>query len=216
MRRASYGSERGWLPATPAARAVALSDAPRGRALLREGLLELWPEDDPERPRLLLRQARALLLSEASGEELLLRAADELASTGDLLHAAEAEGLLVALYQEEGRGELVRKHFSRARELVTQLPPSLEKAEVLAEITRSRMMAGEHAEAISAAEEALALCDQLGLDEVRATVLNCSGPSRLDAADPEAALADLEQGIAVAESIDSHELATAMGISPRF
>jgi ATP/maltotriose-dependent transcriptional regulator MalT len=49
------------------------------------------------------------------------------------------------------------------------------------------------------------------LDEVRATVLNCLGPSRLDAADPQAALADLEQGIAVAESIDSHELAHGYG-----
>jgi hypothetical protein len=169
------------------------------------------PEHDPERPRLLLRQARALFMTEVSGEELLLSAAEQLVAAGDLLHAAEAEGLLVSVYQEEGRGELVRKHISRARELASQLPPSLEKGEVLAEITRSRMMAGDHEEAIRVAEEALGLCDELGLDEVRATVLNCLGPARLDAGDPQAALADFEQGIAVAERIDSHELAHGYG-----
>jgi DNA-binding SARP family transcriptional activator/tetratricopeptide (TPR) repeat protein len=203
--------DRARLAARDAAvRAEALSALPAA-ARLYGYAIALWPEDDPERPGLLLRHGRALLLSDVGGEELLLAAAEELAAVGDLRRAAEAEGLLVALYQEEGRGELVQTHFSRAGELASQLPPSLEKAEVLAEITRSRMMAGEHEEAIRAGDEALALCDELGLDEVRATVLHCVGPSHLDAADPEAALAAFEQGIAVAERIDSHELAHGYG-----
>ena len=173
--------------------------------------LELWPEGDPERGRLLLRQARALLFSEISGEKLALTAAETLWAAEDWLGAADAEALLVALYQEEGRGELVREHLRRASELVGTLPPSTEKAQVLAEICRSRMMTGEHEESLRAGSEALELCAELGLDEIRAAVLNCMGPARLDAGDVEGAVADLELGIAVAVPIGSHEAAHGYG-----
>jgi DNA-binding SARP family transcriptional activator len=173
--------------------------------------LELLPDDDPARGRLLLRRARALLIAEVAGEQELLAAAEWLSTAGDRAGAAEAEALLVALFQEEGRGALMDEHLDRAQELVADLPPSTEKAAVLLEVCRSRMMSGEPGEALAAGGEALVICEELGLDEIRATVLNCMGPSRLAAGDAAAGLADLERGIALAESLGSYEAVHGLG-----
>jgi tetratricopeptide (TPR) repeat protein len=136
---------------------------------------------------------------------------ESLRAAGDLLGAADAEALLMAFYQEEGRGELVRRQLERLRELVDVLEPSMEKAAVLVEICRSRMMSGEHEEAIRVGEEAVALCDELGLDELRAAALNCMGASRPGIGDSDGALADLERGTAIGLSLGSYEAAHGYG-----
>jgi DNA-binding SARP family transcriptional activator/tetratricopeptide (TPR) repeat protein len=173
--------------------------------------LELWPEDDPERGVLLLRRAHARLFTEIDVEEELQAAAESLLAAGDRLRAAEATALLVTLYQEWGRGTLAREHLDRARDLIAGLPPSPEKAQALAEACRSRMMSGENEEAIRLGDEALAICDQLGLDEIRAAVLISMGPARAGVGDVERAIADQERGIAFARAINSHEAARGYG-----
>jgi DNA-binding SARP family transcriptional activator len=173
--------------------------------------LALWPPEDPERARLLLRQGRALVLSEVSGEEELLAAASALLAAGDRQGAAVAEALLISLHQEQGRGELVRQRLDRVGDLVAGLPPSPQVAEVMAELCRSRMMSAQYEEAIRIGDEALALCERLGLDEIAASVLISVGPCRLDLSSAEEAITDLEQGTALARGVSSPEAARGYG-----
>ena len=191
-------------------RATTLHALPAAARFYRQALA-LWPADDPERARLLLRQGRALVLSEVSGEDELLAAAAALLAAGDRQGAAVAEALLVELHQEQGRGELVRERLDRVADLVAGLPPSPQVAEVMAELCRSRMMSGQHQEAIRIGDEALALCERLGLDEVAASVLISAGPCRLDVSGADDAVADLERGIALARAVDSPEAARGYG-----
>jgi DNA-binding SARP family transcriptional activator/tetratricopeptide (TPR) repeat protein len=188
-------------------RAASLGALPAATRFYRQAL-ELWPEEDPDRARLLLRLGRALLFSEVGGEQELLLAADSLVATGD--RPGEAVALLLTLYHNEGRGQLAREHLDRALDLVADLPPSREKAEVLSEVCRSRMMMEENDEALQVAREALAVCEELGLEDTKAAVLISAGPARFDA-DPEAAFADLERGIAIAQRVNSHDAARGYG-----
>jgi DNA-binding SARP family transcriptional activator/class 3 adenylate cyclase len=173
--------------------------------------LDLWPDGDPERAVLLLRRAHARLFTEIAVEEELQAAAEALLAVGDRLRAAEAMALLVTLYQEWGRGTLAREHLDRAADLIAGLPPSREKAQVLAEACRSRMMTGENEEAIRIGDEALTICDQLGLDEIRASVLVSMGPCRAGIGDLERSIADEERAIAVAQAINSPEAVRGYG-----
>jgi tetratricopeptide (TPR) repeat protein len=59
------------------------------------------------------------------------------------------------------------------------------------------MLAGEDAEAIRVGREALAMADELGLDEVRAHALNNIGSSRMASGDT-GGIQDLEQSVAIA------------------
>ena len=190
-------------------RAARLGGLP-GAARFYRRALELWPADDPEHGMLLLRLARVLRLTEVTGESELRVAADQLLAAGDRLHAAVALSLLLSLYQEEGRSELARQAFADVSALADGLPPSPEKADVLSELCRSRMMSQDDAEAIRLGQEALGLCERLGLDEVRASVLITVGSAR-SVSDPEAAEAEMEQGIALALAAGSHEAARGYG-----
>jgi DNA-binding SARP family transcriptional activator len=191
-------------------RAAALHALPAAARFYRQAL-GLWPAGDPERPRLLLDLGRALVFAEVAGEEELLAAAAALVAAGDRQGAAEAEALLVNLYQEQGRGELVREGLNRVEDFVAGLPPSRQLAEVLGELCRSRMMSGEHEQAIRIGAEALALCERLSLGEVAASVLISIGPAHLEGGAVEGAVAALEQGIALATAAGSHEAARGYG-----
>ena len=158
--------------------AAALGALPTAVNLYRRALA-LRPGEDHERGTLLLRLGRALVFGEITGEDELLAASANLEKVGDELGVAKAEALLVTLYQEEGRGELVRRHLDRVAVLATRLPPSVDKGEVLAEICRSRMMSGDHEATLRTASEALVLCDELELEEIRGgALLRRSCPSR--------------------------------------
>jgi hypothetical protein len=97
-------------------RGAALYALPAAARFYRQAL-ELWPVGDPERPELLLRLGRALVFTEVAGEEELRAAAHGLEAAGDRQGAAHAASLLVNLYQEQGRGELVREFLDRVRDL---------------------------------------------------------------------------------------------------
>src|SRR5262245_26055229 len=85
-----------------------------------EDALALWPDEDPERPRLLLSHARALhwAYDEDRQETALGAARDALLAAGDRDGAAEAEVLLARLFWDRGHGERVDEHIGRAQELV--------------------------------------------------------------------------------------------------
>ena len=88
------------------------------------------------------------------------------------------------------------EHLDRAVALVADAPLSPAKVRVLAERTRSFMLAGDYEDAIRAGQEVLPMAEQLGLDDVRAVLLIVLGTARIAVGD-ESGLADLEQSLAI-------------------
>jgi tetratricopeptide (TPR) repeat protein len=169
--------------------------------------LESMPADDPARGRLLLLRGTALLMTSDEGEVDLLAARDAFAGVGDVDREAEAHIRLVDFYW---RGRMVDRSLahSRAAEVVGGRPPSPSKAFVLSQLSRFHMLAGRSDDAIALGREALAMAEALGLDEVRAIVLNNIGCARAANGDA-GGVADLERSIEIAARIGSLETVRA-------
>jgi class 3 adenylate cyclase/tetratricopeptide (TPR) repeat protein len=183
-------------------RASALNAYPTAEKYYGDAL-ELWPADDPERPHLLFRRARALhLAGDHRREQELEEARDALLAHDALEAAAEAEAFLAQGAWYRGDRDAVEPHFSRAYALVVERGASASKARVLALSARFRMLAGAPEEAIRIAREALALAETLALDELRAHALTTIGSSKsrieLSSGRPE-----LEEALAVALAANS-------------
>jgi ATP/maltotriose-dependent transcriptional regulator MalT len=147
------------------------------------------------------------LLDERAGP-VLERARDALIGAESTSRAAEACALLAEHWWNSGQRERVSRHLEQALELVADEGPSVSKAWVLSQVSRYEMLAGEHGNAVRVGREALAMAETLGLDEVRAHVLNNIGTARC--ADGDAGgIEDLERSIEIANAIDSPELARA-------
>jgi hypothetical protein len=154
-----------------------------------------------DRPRLLLRWAQARSAQRHEVEALEEAVAGFLAQ-GDNEGAAEAEDGLAIAFWTRGDRATAAEHLARGVELVADAPPSAAKAGMLAAVSRFRMWAGEDRAAVEAGREALAMADELGLSEVRASVLNNIGTSRIALGDA-GGLSDLQESLAI--SID-HKL----------
>ena len=169
--------------------------------------LELWPPGDPDGAELLFRLARARFVS---GDELrdqsLTEAREALLASGQSEWAAEADALLAEVSWQRGDRAQCDLHLDRAAVLVEELPASAPKAHVLSQISRYRMLAGDAEEAIRIGEEALAMAEQLGLDELRAHALNNIGTAKSLSADPEG-IGDLQRGLDIAVAARSPEAA---------
>ena len=96
-----------------------------------------------------------------------------------------------------GRQGWALSHMRRARELVADLNPSRSTAYVLSRVAGDLMLAGESAEAIRLASEALATAEKLGIDELRAHAMHTLGASRISRGDA-AGIMDLERSAAIA------------------
>jgi class 3 adenylate cyclase/tetratricopeptide (TPR) repeat protein len=187
-------------------RALALSAYPAAVRFYREALAS-WPEDEPGRPRLLLRYGQALFRAEGAGAETLAEAAGELLDAGELELAAEAEVLLGDLRMiGQGRREEAAAHFEHAASLLAARPPSRSKARVLATRASFHLAVDEAEEALGAAREALAMADELELDELRAHTLSTLGFSRVMTGDL-AGLEDLRRSVEVAAAANSPQAA---------
>jgi hypothetical protein len=162
--------------------------------------LELWPREDPERAYLLLGLGTARSFAEAAGLAELEEARDAFLAQGDRENAAEAEalGAIMGTSLERSQGRL-----EHALELVRDRPPSQSKAFVLARLAY-RAAARQDALWSQYAEEALAMAEELGLEELRAFTLMTIGTARAQAGDP-AGVEVLEQAVEVADAIDSPE-----------
>jgi tetratricopeptide (TPR) repeat protein len=191
-------------------RAYALSAFPTARRFYAAAL-EVWPDDEPPSPALLVRYGRilnSLALGEASG--LLEQAVEVALADGDRGTAAEAETLLCEMHWLMGRRDDAFEHLRVAEKLVENEPSSYAKAYVLANASRFWMLAGTSDDAIRGGLEALAMAEELGLEELQAHALNNVGVSRLGT-DDERGFEDLERSIAIADSINSVESARAYG-----
>jgi class 3 adenylate cyclase/tetratricopeptide (TPR) repeat protein len=167
--------------------------------------LGLQPPADPERARLLLSLGRALWIAKGGGVEELLAASEALREGNDPEGAAQAEELLVDGYWGRGDRDKAATHLQIASALVDELEPSPAKAVALCFLARTRSRASEHAESARIAENALALAESLGLDEVRASALWILGAAKLELGEDESGFAELEESIRVARSIGSLE-----------
>ena len=173
--------------------------------------IELLPADDARRGQLLLHLARASWLGGAPDVGLFEAAKETLLAAEDIEGAAEAETRLAEHFWLEGDRESAFAHLQHAREMVEALPPSPIKAHATATASRFRMLASEVEEAIRLGNEAIAMAEELGLDEVRAGALNNIGSARTSLGDNQG-LAELAEAARLAEAAGSgFELCRAKG-----
>jgi class 3 adenylate cyclase/tetratricopeptide (TPR) repeat protein len=169
--------------------------------------LELLPADDPGRPRLLYRFARAE--ERSTGDAAGLSAAvDELIEAGDTATAAEAEAILTLNAWQHADREGWQLHLDRALALVRDAPPSAGKASVLATRARYTFLAGDAARAFPMAQEALAMAQALNLGELQAHALNTLGLASR-AVDVGDGYQEMRASIALSESANSTEALVA-------
>ena len=182
-------------------RAFALNSFAAAGAQYEEAL-ELWPIDDPHRPDLLFRRARALHYAYDDRREEALEAAREaLLATGEAELAAEAEAFLGLVSWYQGQGELARGRIARAAELAgDSISPSA--ARVLAVSARIREISSDHDVARQLAESALAMAEKLGLDELRAHALTTIGMTKNSTGDA-SGIEDMERALELALEIGS-------------
>ena len=187
-------------------RALALNALPSA-ARFYEAALELWPEDEPDRPQLLFRYGSSLRNTKR-GIDAIELAYESLIAAGDREAAAECLGMLATFAWHARDHARVSEHLDRAVELLADAPPSRAKAYVLAQVCRYRMLAGETEEAVQVGTEALAMAEDLGLEDVKAAALNSVGTAREVDGDP-AGLDDIERSIAISLAANSPECVRA-------
>jgi class 3 adenylate cyclase/tetratricopeptide (TPR) repeat protein len=164
--------------------------------------VELWPADDPERPRLLLAAAEARSDADEWDPEELSVARDALLALGDRSGAARAEILRAEAFWNLGRGDDVVRSLERTVELAGDLPLSEAKARVWAGLYRLHWLANRQELASQFEHEALRMADELGLRDVRALILSASGARRTAQGD-RGGLDDLEESITIFEQLRS-------------
>ena len=182
-------------------RAMTLNALPQAEMYFRHALA-LISVGDPARPRLLFRLGRARFLREEEGAEEFEAARDGLLSAGDRETAAEAALQLAEIAWRRGRREEVLRHLEEARSLVAGAPASRAQVWVLVSIVRYTMLADQNERAIELGEEPLRMAEELGLDALRANVLNSMGSARAALGDRRG-LAELEESIEVAAKANS-------------
>jgi class 3 adenylate cyclase len=173
--------------------------------------IDLLPAGNARRGRLLLRLGRALWLYNEPALELFESAKEELLAAGDVEGAGDAETRLAEHFWLAGDREEAFAHLERAREMTEALPSSRVKAHATATASRFRMLASDDTEAIRLGSEAIAMAEELGLDEVRAAALNNVGSARAARGDDQG-LADLAEAARIAEAANAgFELSRARG-----
>ena len=182
-------------------RALALNAFAAAVAYYRQAL-ELWPIDDPRRAKVLFGYGRALRLAEGRGADVLVEARDALIAAGDRESAAEAAVLLFELTYKRANPEAGFALLMHAAELAGDLGPSRLKAYVLSSLARYYTFQGQEAEAVKLGREALAIAEELDLEEVRAHALNYIGTARVRNGDS-AGLTDLELSLAIARALNT-------------
>ncbi len=158
----------------------------------------LWPHDDPGRPDLLFRYGRTLWVAHDTGADELAQARDAFLDAGQVDAAAEAELMLGDLAWRKGFGKEADGYVQRALRMTEGRPPSRELAAVKAHLARFFMVSARHEDAIRVGREALAIAEELGLDEIKTFALNSVGTASVSLGDLDG-FAEIEESIEVAE-----------------
>jgi class 3 adenylate cyclase/tetratricopeptide (TPR) repeat protein len=207
LTRASGGSPNGLVTRTRDAlrdagvRAASLNAVAQAERYFTEAL-ELTERDDPERVQLLYKLGAVKHIRSWEGSEELTEARDGFIAAGDPESAAEAVLRIADNHWSRGQGEEVKAQLEQARSLVAGRPPSRTQAQVLEQAARYAMLGDRNEEAIATGREALLMAEELGLDDIRARVLNNMGSARVAAGDPDGGLEDLNQSIELATRLN--------------
>ena len=148
-----------------------------------EEALGLWPAEAPGRVDVAFRLGSARVHAESAGAELLEEARDAFLEERRPEQAAEAMVLIGELLWMRGDPQAFR-HFEEAAALLRDTPTSYSKAYVLSSLSRFHMIAGENQRSIEVGQEALAMADELRIDELRAHALDSIGLARARIGDP--------------------------------
>ena len=176
-----------------------------------ESALELWPADDAERPRLLLRCGEALAESgRGAAVDVLEEAQEASLGAGMVEEAAEALALLGQLRVDLGLPSESFDEVDRAVALVQDRGASAAKARVYAQAARRNAIGGRHVEAIRLSDTALGLAEALELPDTRGYSLNTRGMVRVTGGDL-GGIEDLEASIAIAGERRTSDLARGYG-----
>lgn len=181
-------------------RAVSLN-AFGGAARWYSAALELWPVDDTDRPRLLLRLGEALFLSEETGRDLLEEAYEGLLAQNDLIGAADAARQLM-LWFWGTQGPEARTQFGRAAALIEHMAPSEEKVSVLCDLAHWLVTQDRGPEAVELGRRAFADATTLGLPAFRAEGLAAIGLGRIVDGDTDG-VADLQSAFDLATAVEA-------------
>ena len=182
-------------------RAASLNAVAQAERYFTEAL-ELTKPDDPDRVQLLYKLGEVKNIRSWEGSEELAQARDGFIAAGDPESAAAAVLRIADNDWSRGQGEEVRAQLDQARALVAGRPPSRTQAQVLEQASRYAMLGDRNEEAIATGLEALRLAEELGLDDIRARVLNNIGSARIAAGDPEGGLDDLDQSVELATRLN--------------
>jgi class 3 adenylate cyclase len=155
-------------------------------------------------PRRMLAYGRALFTTEFRGEDEYAKAAEAALRKGDVETAAEAEIYWGEAVWAHGDRDAAFAHFDRAAALVSDAPSSPPKAFVTSSVSRFQMLAGRSAEAIRVGGEALAMAEELGLDELRAHALNNIAIAKANGGDL-SGMGDLRESIDITLALNSPE-----------
>ena len=172
-------------------------------ARLYDKALELTEEHSVERARLMLSVGQAQNHAGLPGARASLEVASaELFEHGEVEGAAQAQVALADMSWEEGRRDESDAHMEHAQALVEDRGLSVTAAWVAARASRFLMVSSDFPAALDAGTKALRMAEDLGIDELRAHVLNNVGGSRWGAGDDHG-LEQIEEAIEVAEAANS-------------
>ncbi len=167
--------------------------------------VELWPDDDLDRSELLLAYGSTLLrLGDDDAEEVLARARNSFAESGRIERAARADAELSQLAWHQGNRAVADEYLERALAAVAHRPPSADHAFVLARTASRRSLSGSFDDAVPLGEQALAMAEELGLDELCAMALATLATARSQLGDPRGR-ADQERALELALARNSPE-----------
>jgi class 3 adenylate cyclase/tetratricopeptide (TPR) repeat protein len=164
--------------------------------------VDLMETDAP--PELLFRLGTARFRAVGTGGEVLERARAQLLERGDVERAAEAEVMLAEETWMQGHGDAGFAYLEHAAALLRDAPATRSKAYVLCSLARFLRNDGRDAEAIEVGRDALAMAEQLDLDELCANALCTLGVARAETGDL-GGVEDLERSIVIAQAVGSPE-----------
>jgi class 3 adenylate cyclase/tetratricopeptide (TPR) repeat protein len=177
-------------------RAFALSALPQAERYYAAAL-ELRRDPD-----VLLRYGRVRYSQDGGGADELEEARAALTAAGDPESAAEASLMLADIAWFRGSHDGMLAQLEKAKALVGGRPPSRAQVAVLANVARYDMLGARLPSAVENGEQAIALAEQLGLDDLRAHSLNSIGMAKGAMGDAAGAAA-LEQSAELATRINA-------------
>ena len=185
-------------------RAMALSAYESAAAYFVDAL-ELCPRDDPERPRLLLQHAGALLPFGGPGLEVLPEAIEGFRAVGDPEGEAEAATLAARFAWFAGDRSATDAYIDLAVAAVGDRPQSRARAAALTNKSGFVMLQARYEEAIRVGAEALPLVEALGMDIQRARLHIVIGTAHWGLGDTRG-LDEIREGISIAETATDFDM----------